>query len=260
MSVGLMGSDVVKVGVDGAIGQIALARPSKLNAINRDLALGLLRALKGLNEDPECKVIVLYGEGKAFCSGDDLQELGHGPEVFDLISEAVGVIQDITREIMLNDKPVICAVQGWAIGAGFSWVLNADISICAGDARAFLPEIKYGVYATGAATFLLSHRVGSAKALEMMVRNKKYTAQELYDMGLVSEIVEPGQVLETAFQIAEDIQKHSSKALENIKHGVLFSVRDQIEAALNFEAQKCEDAIREVLGSQEIKSKTAKFK
>jgi len=251
--------DIVKVEFNDTIGKIILNRPAKLNAINQGLASGLLSALQDANANPDCKIILLCGEGASFCAGDDLKELGQGVKDFEEVDKTIAVLQDITREIMFNDKPVICAVQGWAIGAGFSWVLNADMSIWASDASAFLPEAHYGMYATGAATFLLSHRIGSANAMEMMMRGNKYSASRLKDMGLTGEVVEPDKVLDVAYQIATEIEKIPSKILRDLKYGALKSIKADIEIALDYEAKKCKEAVRIIMGTKEIKEKTAKF-
>ncbi|MCF8475296.1 MAG: enoyl-CoA hydratase/isomerase family protein [Emcibacter sp.] len=251
--------DIVKVEFNDTIGKIILNRPAKLNAINQALAIGLLSALQNANANADCKIILLCGEGASFCAGDDLKELGQGVINFDLADETIAVIQDITREIMFNDKPVICAVQGWAIGAGFSWVLNADMSIWASDTKAFLPEAHYGMHATGAATFLLSHRIGNASAMEMMLLGNEYTASRLKDMGLAGEVVEAEKLMETAEKIAFELKKIPANMLRDIKYGALKSIKNEIEIALVYEAEKCREAMRNILGTNEIKEKTAKF-
>ncbi len=253
-------NNAVKFEIVDQVGIITLNRPSKLNAINQALALGLLNGLKKMNADPACKLIVLYGEGNSFCAGDDLQELSGN--LFDLktITQGVEVLQNITREIMFNDKLVLCAVQGWAIGAGFSWVLNADMSFWASDAGVFLPEMEYGLFATGAATFILPNRIGPEKAIEMMASGKKYSADDLRKMGLLGETVPPEKLIEEIFRVADDLKKYSENALRDIKHGLLHSIRQNIEDALSFEAKKAIENIKLMMASDAIKNKTLRFK
>lgn len=133
----------------GHIGTVTLNRPDRLNAISTTLASDLHDALFAVSADPDIRVIVLSGEGRAFCAGDDLKE-------FDLqtASDAATVrhieaIQRITRDLMFCDKLVVGAVHGFAVGGGFEWMLNCDLIVASEDLVAFFPETEWGQFPTG---------------------------------------------------------------------------------------------------------------
>ena len=125
--------DTVLFEVDEAIATITLNRPERLNAINPPLLEALTAALQQANDDPHINVIVLQGAGRAFCAGDDLKEfdsqVGSKAETRAYIEK----IQDVTRQICLNQKIVIGAIHGWAVGGGLEWVINCDFVVMADD-------------------------------------------------------------------------------------------------------------------------------
>jgi enoyl-CoA hydratase/carnithine racemase len=118
---------------------VVLNRPQKLNALTSAMIAAVRDALKTAQQDPEIHVLILRGNGAAFCAGDDVSELAGAAAMPDEQTLVVGTLQDVTRQIMLGPKPVIVVVQGWAVGAAFSWLLNCDLAVCAESAKAFFP-------------------------------------------------------------------------------------------------------------------------
>ena len=223
---------------DGGVCVITLNRPARLNAINPALLAGLNAALARADADERIGAIVLTGAGRAFCAGDDLVE----QRSMDAADEAairgfVGAIQQVTRHLMFGDTPVVAAVRGWAVGGAFSWPVNCDFSVWSDDARAFFPELKIGLYPSGAVTCLLPLQVGPALAREMLYTSRKYTAAELLDCGLASEVVPGDRLLDAAIGRAQALAALAAPARRALKRGLVGPHRAAIESALAAEAE-----------------------
>ena len=222
---------------DGGVCAITLNRPARLNAINPALLAGLNAALARANADERIGAIVLTGAGRAFCAGDDLVDQ-RSMNVADetALTGFVDAIQQVTRHIMFGDTPVVAAVRGWAVGGAFSWPVNCDFSVWSDDARAFFPELKIGLYPSGAVTCLLPLQVGPAQAREMLFTSRKYTAPELLDCGLASEVVPGHRLLDAAIARAQALASLPAPARRALKRALVDPHRDAIEAALAAEA------------------------
>jgi enoyl-CoA hydratase/carnithine racemase len=213
-----MSTTVVTSERDG-IRTIALNRPERLNAINPELLAALRLALAEGNDDPATRVMILRGEGRAFCAGDDLKEFDRQAGTEDETRAYIESIQDITREIVLGDKMVIGAVHGWAVGGGLEWMVNCDLAILAEDTRCFFPEISLGVFVTGAVTTLLPRLVGLQKAREMILFGERFDAAAARDMGLAWKVVPEGDLLAEAEAAARRIvalPEHAVTALKRV--------------------------------------------
>ena len=221
---------------DGGVCVITLNRPARLNAINPDLLDGLNTALARADADERIGAIVLTGAGRAFCAGDDLvEQRSMHDEDEAAIAGFVDAIQQVTRHIVFGDTPVIAAVRGWAVGGAFSWPVNCDFSVWSEDAHGFFPELKIGLYPSGAVTFLLPLQVGPALAREMLYTSRKYTAAELLACGLASEVVAGDRLLDTAIARAQALAALSPQPRRALKHGLVEPHRAAIEAALEAE-------------------------
>ena len=133
---------------------IALNRPQSLNAMNRDLIDSVTAAFAKANADSATRVVIFTGRGRAFCAGDDRKEHARThteAEARDLVD----AIQNATRAILFSEKPVVGAINGWAVGGGFEWAINCDFPIWGESAQGFFPEVSLDLFVTGAVTTLL---------------------------------------------------------------------------------------------------------
>src|SRR5690606_1687 len=135
---------------------------------------------------------------------DDLKEHRH-PESEAEARAAVDAIQRCTRAMVLGDKPIIGAINGWAVGGGFEGALNCDLALWAADAKAFFPEIRWGMFVTGGVTALLPAIVGLTKAREMLFLGDTYTAAELHEIGIAWKVVAPDRLMDEARSVARRI-------------------------------------------------------
>ena len=191
-------SEVVRVEVADRVATVSLNRPDKLNAVSPAVFDGLAEAGKQVAADPEVRAVLLRGEGRSFCSGLDLsslQALGGGPSDGGNGNAPARDPQAGWRVWQEMDKPVVAAVQGYALGAGFQLALAADIRFAAEGATMSVFEITYGLVPDLGGTQLLPLIVGPAVAKELIWTARRFSAEEALHMGIVNRIV-PAEALE----------------------------------------------------------------
>ncbi|TCT04171.1 enoyl-CoA hydratase/carnithine racemase [Tepidamorphus gemmatus] len=184
-----MTGTVLTADLGEGVRQISLNRPHRLNAIVPELLDDLVAALRAADADAAVRAIVLTGEGRAFCSGDDLKDFAQ--QVGDVATTTAYIerIQDVTRAIVLGDTPVVGAIHGWAVGGGLEWVINCDFAIAAEGTRFFFPEVSWGLFVTGGVTEILPRLVGLQRARELILFGERFDAGQARDWGLIREVV-----------------------------------------------------------------------
>lgn len=168
---------------------VSLNRPDKLNAIDNDLARELLAAIDSAARDAAVRVLLLRGIGRAFCAGRDVTE---PPTEDDLV-----LVQAVSAALVSLPKPVVASVHGWTVGAGFEWMLNADLVIATLSARFKLPEASIGVFVTGGSTATLPAYAGLVRAKALMLLGEEFSPAQAQAWGLIWHVV-PDDELESA--------------------------------------------------------------
>ena len=168
---------------------VSLNRPDKLNAIDNELARALLAAVEQASRDDAVRVLLLRGNGRAFCAGRDVSA---PPTEDDLV-----LVQAVAKALVSLPKPVLASVHGWTVGAGFEWMLNADIVVAGESARFKLPEASIGVFVTGGLTATLPAYAGLARAKALMLLGEEFSPAQALAWGLVWKVV-PDPELESA--------------------------------------------------------------
>lgn len=187
----------------GRVLLITLNRPDAMNAINGALSAGLVAATKELDDDPGLTAGVLTGNGRGFCSGMDLKAFARG--------EDIGPMMEFIRQGAR--KPLIGAIEGFAIAGGLELALTCDLLVAAKGAKLGIREVKVGLFAAGGGVFRLPNRVGFAKAMEMALTGDNITADEAHELGMVSELTETGGAVEAAVALAERIAQNAPLAV-----------------------------------------------
>ena len=182
---------------------ITLNRPDAMNAINGDLSNGLWSAIQDLNCDPGLTAGVLTGAGRGFCAGMDLKAFSRG--------EDIGPMIKFIRAG--SEKPLICAIEGFALAGGLELALSCDLLVAARGAKLGIPEVGVGLLAAGAGLFRLPGRVGYGKAMEMAITADPITAEEAAEHGLVARLTDPGSALQEALSLAERIARNAPLAV-----------------------------------------------
>jgi enoyl-CoA hydratase/carnithine racemase len=215
---------------------ISLNRPASLNAMNRRLVEEVATAFDDANRDRETRAIVFTGEGRAFCAGDDRHEHVH-PGTEEEAREVVDAIQRATEAIVFGSKPVVGAINGWAVGGGFEWAINCDFPVWAESARAFFPEVSLNVFVTGGVTALLPAIVGPVKAREMLYLGERYTAAELAACGVAWKVVPDAELRAEAGAVAERLAVLPPLSVRAMKRVLNHATHGAIRTALDLETE-----------------------
>lgn len=207
--------NTITVEVDKGVGVVTLNRPDVMNAISIEMTGELDDALWTLEKDDSVRVIVLTGAGKAFSSGFDVSS---GADAF-----GASAHEEHNRELDMTDAdltsryafwtmrtPMIAAINGAAIGAGFTITLLADIRVVAADAKLRLPFVRLNLIPDASSTWLLPRMVGVSRAMELMLTGRTFSGQEAADIGLASRAVDRAEVLTAALEIAREIADYTA--------------------------------------------------
>ncbi|TWO70859.1 enoyl-CoA hydratase/isomerase family protein [Caenimonas sedimenti] len=209
---------------------LRLNRPERLNALTLGLARELLAAVPAASQDPAVRVIVLRGEGRAFCAGKDRDDPATG--------EFVEALQNLAAALMACPKPVVAAVHGWAVGAGLELLLNCDVVVASADAQFMLPEVTVGLFATGGALALLPRKIGLAKAKGALLLGQPFGAAEADNWGLLWAVEPTAGALEARVSaIAGQLAAADSRILAEAKRGLHQEAVGDFAAVLAREAQ-----------------------
>lgn len=224
--------------VDQGVAVITLNRPDVLNSFNRTMALEVRQALSAATSDPTVRSVLLTGAGRAFCAGQDLAEAmpreGPSPDLGDIVARGYNPIVRTLRQI---EKPVVCAVNGVAAGAGANLAFACDFVIAASEATFIQSFSKIGLVPDTGGTFILPRLIGHARATALMMLADKVTAPEAVAMGLIHRAVEGGKLMEEATALTRMLATRPTRGLGLIKRALNASATNGLDEQLAFEAQ-----------------------
>ena len=220
------------------VATITLNRPDVLNSFNRAMSAELRQALARVAADGDIRAVVLTGAGRGFCAGQDLAEAvpreGPRPDLGDIVREGYNPMILAIRTL---EKPVICAVNGVAAGAGANLAYACDIVFAASSATFIQSFAKIGVIPDSGGTFILPRIVGLHRASVMTMLAERMTAQQAREWGLVYMVTEADVLLETAIGAARQLATQPTRALGLIKRGFNKSLGVDLAAQLDYEEE-----------------------
>ena len=220
------------------IATIKLNRTKVLNAMNKQLWIDFQAALEDVKSDPEIKALIVTGEGRAFSTGADLKE-SKDRSIEDYRDYLVE-LQEATRKIIRFEKPIIAAINGYALGSGYELALACDIRIAAEDAQIGSPEARVTSSVTGGAMRLVQDLIGPGKAKELLFTAEYIDGKEAERIGLVNKAVPLEQLMEDAKEMARKIAKNSSFSIKMIKTGLNMARGEvSLEALMDYEVEAC---------------------
>ena len=190
---------------------ITLNRPDARNAVNRALAEGVAAALDELDDTPELQVGILTGAGKGFSAGMDLKAFVAGESAWVGDRGFAGIVQRAAR------KPLIAAVEGFAVAGGLEIALACDMLVASKGSKLGIPEVKRSLVAAGGALLRLPKRVPYGIAMELALTGDPISAERGYEIGLVNRLAEPGQAVDAALELANQITPNAPLALDASK-------------------------------------------
>jgi len=226
-----MSSETVIVEKKGRVGLIRLNRPSALNALNSALKDELLAAAESLDIDSNIGCIVITGSDKAFAAGADIKEMADRSYIDVFTSDFAADYERLGRV----RKPMIAAVAGFALGGGCELAMMCDIIIAADTAKFGQPEIKLGVIPGMGGTQRLTHAVGKAKAMDLILTGRMMDAAEAERSGLVARVVPAPNLLDETMKVAETVAAMSLPSLLAAKEAVNRALETSLSEGLRFE-------------------------
>ncbi|KAL8293261.1 hypothetical protein RQP46_000955 [Phenoliferia psychrophenolica] len=214
-----------------AVSLITLNRPKALNALNNALFTELNAALDILSTDDEIRAVVLTGSAKAFAAGADIKEMKDKEfaEVY------AGDFLGHWTQISAFRKPIVAAVSGYALGGGCELAMMCDITLASPTAVFGQPEIALGVIPGAGGTQRLTHAIGKSRAMEIVLTGKNFSAVEAAQWGLISRVVEDGDVVDEAVKVATKIGSLGRVAVQAAKEGVNSAYELSLKDGLNYE-------------------------
>jgi enoyl-CoA hydratase/carnithine racemase len=201
---------VVSYERDGHVARITLRRPERLNAIDAAVNRGLVAAVERLDADPQARVAILAGEGRAFCAGADLGTVaaGEGADLGDDTATFAGFVS------MPRAKPIVAAVHGYALAGGLELALACDVVVAAAGTQFGLPEVTRGLVAAAGGSIRLPRLVPEKRALEIILTGRRFDAAEALALGLVSRVVERSELDTAASELAAAIAANAPVAVQ----------------------------------------------
>ncbi len=232
--------ETIAVERDGGVTWISLRRPEKLNALNAKMSDDLVAAFGEAGGDPEVRCVVLTGEGRGFCAGQDLSEFadayasGQRPDIEAHLAETY---HKLIPAMVHTPKPVIAAVNGVAAGAGLSLALACDLRVASEEARFTQAFVKIGLVPDSGGTYLLPRIVGYAKALELSMLGDLFDAKTALEIGLVSHVWSAASFREEVGALAIRLAAMPTAAIAETKALLQASLDPPLEEALRREGE-----------------------
>lgn len=222
--------------INNGVCRITLNRPSVFNSFNKTMAMHLQDVLDDCSVNPEIRAILITGEGKAFCAGQDLAEAidPEGPELKSIVRDHYNPIIIKIREL---EKPVIAAVNGVAAGAGANIALACDIVVAKKSASFIQAFSKIGLIPDSGGTYFLPRLIGMQKAIALMMTGEKVSADEAERMNMIYKVYEEEEFEEEAIKLSENLASMPTRGLGLTKKAVNLGLFNSLEDQLDLEEQ-----------------------
>jgi enoyl-CoA hydratase len=214
-----------------AIAVLRINRPEVRNALNLAVRQRISTEMTRFTADPALRCIVITGNEKAFAAGADITEMAEAEPVEVMARN----VQQYWRPVTECPKPVIAAIEGFALGGGLELALCTDIIVAGEGAKLGLPEVKIGILPGAGGTQKLARLAGRSRAMLLLMTGRFFGAQEAFNMGLISEVAPAGQALARALEIAEEIAAMPPISIMQIKEIVNAGLNAPLETALMLE-------------------------
>jgi enoyl-CoA hydratase len=246
-----------KIRVERGLGHatVFLTNPP-MNVVSLPLTRQLYAALRELEREEAVRAVVLTGDGnKAFCAGSDIAELAHMTAPGAVLEHKLIFQNKVFELLRAFPKPTIAALNGHAFGGGLEIAVCCDLIVAERQAKLALPEVKLGVFPSSGGTFRVGRKIGEARTKEMIFLGEPITADQALAWGLVNRVVESGQALACAQEIAQQLSRRSQVALQAAK-SIINLAFDRTDAEAIAESLKASDR---VFATQDAKEGIAAF-
>lgn len=237
------------------VGIIRLNRPEKLNALSDDMLHQLIARLQEARDDEKIRVVVLKGEGRAFCAGTDISDLAKHRSIEEHKKTRLRDIQAVPHVLRKLGKPIIAAIHGYAAGAGFEISLHCDIRIASEDARLGVPEVLRGATVLAGTTYMLPRLIGLGRAKELVLTGDFIDAKEAERIGLVNKTVPLADLDKAVMSMARKLARGSALSVQLMRACLDSGPESSLEASLEAEeAASCLSVASGERGKMALKS------
>lgn len=221
----------IETAIEDGIGFVTLNRPKQLNALNRQMISEIVSVIESFDRNPQVKVILLSGNGKAFSAGADIDEMVNDDPIS---MELMNQFADWDRLGQIK-KPIVGAVKGFVLGGGFELALACDLLIAASDTQFAFPEVNLGVMPAAGGTQRLTKLVGKMKALEWILTAERINTETALKTGIINKIVASELLMEEAVEFAKIIAQQPPLAVRMIKESINKAVDYSLYEGMQYE-------------------------
>jgi len=230
--------ETVLLALDSGVLRITLNRPDRLNAFNPALHQGLAGALAQAESDSSIRCLLVTGSGRGFCAGQDLTERDmKSVEAVDLGGGLEAWYNPLIKRMRALEKPIVCAVNGVAAGAGANFALACDIVLAARSASFIQAFVKIGLVPDCGGTYFLPRLAGTQRAMALAMTGDRLGADEAERMGLVWKVVDDDKLMDEATRLARSLAAGPTRSLGLIKRGIYASAGNTLAAQLDLERE-----------------------
>ncbi len=214
---------------------IHIDRQEALNSLDIPHLQSLRDAFAEARSNADVKAVVIAASGRAFSVGADIKAMERMSEAE--FAVAAELYQSLCRDARGLDKPIIAAINGFALGGGLEVALYADIRLAADNAKLGLPDAELGFSPTGGLTYLLNHMIGASRAMHMAMTCEMLSAEKALDWGLITEVCATEQLHDRALELAQQLAAYPPTGMKNIKRSFNMALESSLNATLVLEAE-----------------------
>jgi len=231
-----MGYEALEFDVRDGVGHLTLNRPKAANALDLTLVRELVEVAKTCDGDPTIRAVLLTGAGKMFCAGGDLRSFAAAEgSIPELVREVADTLHQALSIFARMDAPVVAAVNGVAAGAGMSMVCHADMAIAAESAKFTMAYTAAGLTPDGSSTYYLPRIIGRRRTIELMLTNRRLSAAEAAEWGIVNRAVPDAELMAEAEALAKQLASGPTRAYGTTKKLLLASATNDLETQMDLE-------------------------
>jgi 2-(1,2-epoxy-1,2-dihydrophenyl)acetyl-CoA isomerase len=224
--------------IEGAVARITLNRPEFANGINVELAHELMLAAIECDESSQVRAVTLTGSGKMFCAGGDLKSMaGFGDKLPHKLKEMTTYLHAATSRFTRMRSPIIAAVNGTAAGAGFSIAVACDLVVAAENAKFTMAYTAAGLSPDGSSSYFLPRLIGLRRTQELMLTNRRLSAEEALEWGLVNQVVAVEELMPTVDALANNLANGATEAYGQVKHLLVETFGQTLEGQMELESR-----------------------
>jgi 2-(1,2-epoxy-1,2-dihydrophenyl)acetyl-CoA isomerase len=224
--------------VEGAVARITLNRPKAANGIDIAMARELMLAAIECDERPDVRAVVLTGAGKMFCAGGDLKSFSaYGDELSARLKEITTYLHAASSRFARMDAPLVVAVNGMAAGAGMSLAVSGDMVLAGESAKFTMAYTAAGLSPDGSSSYFLPRLIGLRRTQELMLTNRRLSAAEALEWGMVNRVVPDGELLDQAMELAKGFAQGPTLAYGTVKKLLVSSFDESLETQLELESR-----------------------